>query len=69
MPNLGEVSLKIKIDSEDLAKQIVSSVANAQREADGHTITYRIAGDKSDLEKSLQQLQNMSPDILTHIKL
>lgn len=69
MPNLGEVSLKIKINSEDITKQVISAFGKGQKEADSHVITYKIAGDKSSLETALKQLQGMTPEILTKIKL
>lgn len=69
MPNLGEVSLKIKIDTKDITKEVTDGFSKFQKEADGHVITYKIAGDKSSLETALKQLQGMTPEILTKIRL
>lgn len=69
MPNLGEVSLKVKINTEDITKDLVAGFSRAQKEADGHVITYKIAGDKSDLETTLKHLQGMTPEVLAKIRL
>lgn len=69
MQNVGNMELKVTINTSDVTQEVKKAFQTYQSEADRNTITYKIAGDKSSLEEALNQIKNMSPEVKTKINL
>lgn len=66
---VASVSAVINIDQDEMLRQSIDALNKAQSYANGHTITYKITGDKSELEKVVKQIEGLKPDIKTNIRL
>lgn len=67
--NVGNVELKVTLNKENITQELLKTFENCQSQADKNTITYKIAGDKTDLEAKLKQIQSTNPELLAKLRL
>ena len=59
--------LSITINKNDIAQQIIEGMNIASKEISDKTVTYHIAADSSQLEKTLKELERQTPEIMKGI--
>ena len=59
--------LSITINKNDIAQQIIEGMNIASKEISDRTVTYHIAADPSQLEKTLKELERQTPEIMKGI--
>ena len=66
---IGNVELKVTLSKQNITNEAFKIFKDYQKEVDKNTITYKIAGDKSNLESMLKEIQGFTPELLTKLKL